>query len=182
MAKRCPYCKSEISTTTTICPNCGRKVKSQNNIAGLLGLVIVISILIILSFNGILASNETVYGLETYDFGNFTMLVPEGSSFIEYDYFKGGDDFWAVGYDNTLENDYKLSDVWVANYNRTNLTQENLIDNDGDLEIYNSMFNKSYIIQKEVGDFYVTVIGIDDLETLKEIANSITLKNETAES
>lgn len=184
MAKYCENCGADLEEGTKFCPECGQEVKiktvphtnenktNKKIIYILIAIIIVFIVLITLSIGGVFNPPDNTINLEKYDFGYVTMMVPEGSEFSEFNSIGKGTAYWSIGYENKLESS-ELYSVWIGNYATGSSYRVKLIETDGDLEVYTVAYNESYAIQRHVGDYYVQVYGLRDLDTLKEIANSI---------
>jgi hypothetical protein len=91
MTKICKNCGAENKDTSTFCSKCGSRIhgvtkdanKSDNDKKIIIALIAIAAVLAI----GIGAYAAGLFGgevpLETHDFGDVEMLVPEGSNFIE---------------------------------------------------------------------------------------------------
>lgn len=173
----CTNCGKEISPEETFCGECGKKLSEpekpkNDNKKVLIIFGAILGVLLIAAIFFMATSTHDVE-LETYDFGYVTMLAPVGSHFSEYDSVGKGTDYWAIGYENSLEDDSTLYMVWIANYDGTNSGIHKYIESEGDLDIYQFEYENSYVIQRHTGGYYIQVAGFDDLDTLKEIAHSI---------
>ena len=187
MTKYCENCGAHLKEDAKFCPECGQKSeiktvpqtnenkRNKKIIYILLAVIIVFILLITLSIGGVLNPPNKTVKLEKYDFGYVTMLVPEGSEFSETDSIGKGTAYWTIGYTNKLKSN-ELYSVWIGNYDGASSYVYKFLEKDGDLEVYQVGFNQSYSVQKHVGQYYVQVCGFEDLDTLKEIANSIEVK------
>lgn len=187
MTKYCENCGAHLKEDAKFCPECGQKSeiktvpqtnenkRNRKIIYILLAVIIVFILLISLSIGGVLKPADKTVKLEKYDFGYVTMLVPEGSEFSEFQSVGKGTAYWNIGYENKLKIN-ELYSVWIGNYGIKSSYRHKFLEKDGDLEVYQVAFNQSYAVQKHVGQYYVQVCGFEDLNTLKEIANSIELK------
>ena len=91
MDKYCIHCGSMIEDSSKFCSNCGKRLEEETatqsssnsdykKIIGLLLIIIAILVIGIVIFSGF-----NSIPLENQDFGGITMLVPEGSNFVETD-------------------------------------------------------------------------------------------------
>ena len=180
-ANFCPNCGNELTSGEDFCSECGIKIDSKHSMIKksdkkilIIVAAIAVAILIAAVANGVMSQQDVE--LETYDFGYMTMLVPVGSHFSEYDSVGKGTDYWAIGYENSLEDSSTLYMVWIGNYDSSGGDIYDYIETDGDLDVYQFEYKGSYMIQRHIGGYYIQVAGFDDLDTLKEIANSIEVK------
>ena len=184
MQETCNNCGAENSGSDNFCRQCGKKLehpekKNYRTIIALLGTIIVLLIIIAVFASGIMAPQEDSVELEEYDFEYLTMDVPKGSHFEEYSSVGKGTAYWAVGYSNSNDDIHELIMVWIANYDSS--TAYDFTEKEGNLDIFSGPYNNSYMVQRHVDGYYVQVAGMDDLDTLKEIANSIEVEKPLTE-
>lgn len=185
----CENCGSELTSSDDFCSECGHSLKKtgplatksnkNNNMKIIIGLVAVVAVLLVIGtlfMSGIFTPEDSEIKLETYDFGTFTMLVPEGSEYHEYDSIGKGTDYWAIGYENTAEENMDLFLVWFSNYEPNNNVAYQFEESDGDLEIYDASYG-AHMIHRTVDGYCFQITGTADINTLKEISNSIEVKN-----
>lgn len=176
----CPECGGENNDDAKFCKHCGEDLEPLESettlnkknkhiiiISILIAVIIIIGAAIYLTTNT--TSNEDTLTLKTYDFGNFTMLVPEEATFKEYDSVGKGTEYWAIGYSSDNSNLYT---VWIGNYNGTGPELYDYVGTEGDMEIYSGAYN-STIIQRHVDGYYIQLLGSGNVEDLKEMAKSI---------
>jgi hypothetical protein len=179
----CDNCGAENSDSDNFCRQCGNKLEHPQNknyktVIGLLIIIIVLLIIIAAFASGIMTPQDEQVKLESYDFGYLTMDVPKGSEFNEYDNVGKGTTYWAIGYSNSNE-DHELIMVWISNYDSS--PGYDFIEKEGNLDIFKGPFNNSYMIQRHVDGYYIQVSGLNGLDILKEIANSIEVEKPLTE-
>lgn len=181
MTKYCNNCGAKLDDGASFCHDCGKKfeVKSQipKNTKIIIALLcIIISILLVgtLITSGIFNPPEEELQLEEYDFIDFTMLVPKDSNFKEYNSVGKGTDYWAIGYENTNNDNYELVTVWISNYDSSSAYVNDFVESDGDLDVYEPLYEGSYMISRYVDGYYIQIANMGgDLDNLKEMARSI---------
>ena len=185
----CEKCGTKNNTTAKFCKECGEPINNeppQEEVKGneknkkiIFALIIVI--VVILAIGAIYLSTNPQIGDNTlkvkeYDFGNFTMNVPEDASYSEYDSIGKGTRYWAIGYESDAP---ELFMVWIANYESTSKTYEH-VETDGELEVYHVM-SDMYTVERHIGGYYIDITGNADLKDLKDMARSISVTNPSAE-
>ena len=146
--------------------------KNHKIIIVLLVIIIILLAGVLIYVSGILTTDNNELELETYDFGHITMSVPKGSNFTEYDSVGKGTSYWSIGYTNNNDEIQDLNIVWIGNYKPSNDIIFDYIETDGDMEIYNAPYGNK-VIDRHVGDYYVSISGMGDIDNLKEMAKSI---------
>ena len=181
----CPNCGCENSDDAKFCRDCGetlespdtpqKTAKNENHKKIIIGLIIVIAVIIVVGAIYISANpvGDDSLKLKEYDFGNFTMQVPQDASYNEYDSVGKGTKYWAIGYSS---GESELFMVWISNYETASKTYD-FIEQDGDLAVYQMLYNGTYLIQRHIGGYYIEISGQCDLEDLKVMANSIKVTN-----
>ncbi len=180
----CDNCGAENSDSDSFCRQCGKKLeqpqkKNYKIIIGLLGIIIVLLIIIAVFTSGIMTLQDKPVELKSYDFEYLTMDVPKGSEFEEYSSVGKGTTYWAIGYSNSNDEIHELIMVWISNYE--NSPTYGFIEKEGNLEIFKGPYNNSYTIQKHIDGYYIQVSGMNGLDILKEIANSIEVEKPLTE-
>lgn len=186
----CQDCGAELTDSSNFCENCGTKLQTTQTFTSkfksiepkhrniIIALLAIIGILIVAT--AIITTNspsDDSLELERYDFGVVSMDVPKGSSFHEYDSVGKGTQYWAIGYENSLEDNDELFMVWIGNYDSSDFYSSDFVERDGDLDVYEPL-GGSYMIQRQVGEYYIQIDSIGgDLDNLKQIARSIEVEN-----
>ena len=138
-------------------------------------LIIAGGYLIVTNPSGETLNNESSLKLKTYDFGVFSMDIPEGSNFTIQN---------EAGGMKSYQNNGSFADNFSRIIINKNLTESLIGDNSQSIsnstnyQIYSSVF-KNQTVYKYVsihGDVDVILIG-DDLNLLKEIADTIEIKD-----
>lgn len=183
MVKYCKNCGAKYDDDASFCQDCGKKFEvktkptTNNNtkiIIALLCLIITILLVGTLITSGIFSPHEEELQLKEYDFIDFTMLVPKDSDFKEYSNVGKGTSYWAIGYENTNNEDYELVTVWVSNYDSSSAYVNDFVESDGDLDVYEPLYEGSYMINRYVDGYYIQIASMGgNLDTLKEMARSI---------
>lgn len=178
----CENCGAEISPNEKYCQKCGHKHKSaissipQTDSKNKTIIFILIAVVAVLAVAVILASGVLTpdVPLVTEDFGVFTMLIPEGSNFVETSsipsYGFGG----YVGMENAGDYSDEVFSIMVSTIRGgTHPSEVSLDRQEGDITVYKSNQGKTvYYIERDIGEYEFTVIGNDD-ETIIRMLNSV---------
>lgn len=105
--------------------------------------------------------------------GLFKISAPVGSKFV-YDY----ETAYGPSYTNKGEYDVTVSDIIYIPYDFDSHfpAQNELYEEDGDITVYQDTgMRRLYYVDRHIDGCTVSLMGFDDLDLLKEMANSIEL-------
>ena len=181
----CENCGSELLPGENFCSECGHNKNEEEDvqpakkdntkiILALVGVIAVLAVVAGLMVGGVFHQEVP---LVTQDFEVFTMLVPEGSNYVE----AGSMPSFGYGgfiYTNNV-GEYK-KEVSVIGISTTigNMPPEgSVLDRvEGDIQVYRDTENPDvYEIERRVGEYKVILMGRDDAAMIKML-QSIELK------
>jgi len=173
----CENCGSELNPGDSFCAECGHSKTStltapakpkDNNRTIIIGLVAVVAILIVGAtlFSGVLTPEVP---LVTQDFGVMTMLIPEGSNYVETssipDYGYGG----YYGMENAGDYSDEVYSIMISTIQGGSYPSGTVLDSQvGDITVYKDNQGENvYYIERDVGDYEVTLIGNNEDAMIK---------------
>jgi len=173
----CENCGSELSPGASFCGECGHGMSSalakrakpkDNNRTIIIGLVAVVAILLVAVtlFSGVLTPEVP---LVTQDFGVMTMLIPEGSNYVETssipDYGYGG----YYGMENAGDYSDEVYSIMISTIQGGSYPSGTVLDSQvGDITVYRDNQGENvYYIERDVGDYEVTLIGNNEDAMIK---------------
>lgn len=166
--------------------------KSKNNkiilliIIGIVGITVVAGLVVVgmsfMSSDTSTQSNAIPFMKDstvTKDFGGITMLVPSKSNFTQsYISPRSGSVGGFVTFNNSGQS---MNDVYSITFSTVKGVQHpsNFVyqKNEGDVEIYRTG-EKTYYLEKKVGDYTVSLIG-GDIPLMLDMINSVQINNPT---
>ncbi|SDA37070.1 zinc ribbon domain-containing protein [Methanobrevibacter millerae] len=187
MAKYCKKCGAEIKDNALFCPQCGAKGdlavkksedKKDKNKYLIIGLIAVVAILAagVLYASGVFNSETP---LQETNFGDFKMLAPVGSNYVETNSVPSYGD---IGGFIILENGGKYKKevycIMVSTIEgKTTPSSVSLDRQEGDITIFkDNQGNDGYLVERKVGDYEFTLMGSDDKAMIKML-NSVQITN-----
>ena len=194
----CPKCNNYNKDNAKFCRKCGAPLteeagggvptpKGESFFEKNKVLIICVAIIAIVAAGAgyfIFGMNSDV-PLQTQDFTGFIMSVPVGSNFVSDNSLDLGTAGGFVTYKNIGEYSTEAYYLDVSSLS-SQLTPSmfSLEKQEGSLKIYKDVQEQGvYLVERQVGDYTFRVMG-SDLDTLKEMANSIkvtgTITNQTA--
>ena len=139
-------------------------------------LIIIIAILLASILYVVMNNENKELELKTEDFEYFTMSVPVESNFQLNKNYDKGSGYWTKCYDNTNDEIVGISSVWISNYQPKN-NQFEYVGTEGDMKIYTVPNVHGIIVERYVDGYYIEVMGINDLDLVKQLAKTIKPKN-----
>lgn len=176
-ANYCENCGSELTPGDDFCGECGHSMNrteppavrtKDNNRKIIIGLGVIAAAVLVgaILFSGVLTPEVP---LVTQDFGVFTMLVPEGSNYVETSslpsYGFGG----YIGMENAGAYSKEVFSIMISTIQGGTHPSEVSLDRQvGDITVYkDNQGHDTYYLERTVGEYEVTLIGNDDDAMIK---------------
>lgn len=180
MSKNCNNCGTENSNSAKFCETCGQELESNKTTNHKKIIFLLIGIVVLLVIGISIVSMVSTTSTVTKDFGGISILVPEGSNFVESrslpNYGYGG----FILFENSGEHDNKVHAIMFSTVKGANPPSEVVLDRVEDgVSIYKDANGKNkYYIQRNVGDYTVNIIG-GDLPLMLKMIKSVQINNPT---
>ncbi len=182
----CPNCGGLLSEGEDFCSECGEnlnpqsennaisEIKSNRTLLAIIAIVVILLAVSTVMISGVFNHPETP--LEREDFGVFTMLVPVGSNYVEtsslpdYGYNIGG----YVFMENAGDYSKEVFSIGISTIQaKSHPSEVSLYEQIGDITVYkDNTGHDAYYIERNVGDYEVTLIGNDE-DAMIKMLNSI---------
>lgn len=174
MSKFCNSCGAKNSDSSQFCEECGSKLEFIAESASQKNRYIIIALLVIIIalLGGLLymvVSTPAETPLVKEDFEIFTMLVPEGSYFVETSSMPSYG-FGGFVYMKNIGNYSREVGVLGVSTTQgdTHPSEVSLISVDGDIRIFkDNQGNDAYYITRDVGEYDFTLMGNDEAAMVK---------------
>ena len=174
MVKYCKKCGAEMKDNALFCPKCGAKGdlsvnKTENNNDNrkyiIVGLIVVIAALAI---GGLYATGffNSETPLQDTSFGEFTMLAPKGSNFVEASSLPYGDANGFIKLSNTGKYSDEVSSICISTAEGAKAPSKVTLDRqEGDISVYKG--DQGYYVTRNVDSYSFSLMGSDDKAMVK---------------
>ena len=180
-AKYCEKCGNDLSQNQSKTLQ-NKTVKNNKNRNIILILVAVVAVVAVLAAGTIFVSmGETNTPTVTNDFGGITMLIPEGSNFVQTNSLPN---YGIVGgfviFTNGGEHKDKVNSIMFTTIQGGSPPSQVVLDKvEGDVKIFKDKNGENaYYIEKNIGNYEICIIG-RDLPLMLKMINSVQINNPT---
>lgn len=186
MAKYCTNCGTKNDDSAKFCSKCGNKLefhestetKSNSDFKKIIGLLLVIIAVLIMGIV-IFTGGSSNIPLENHNFAGISMLVPQGSNFVETSSLPNyGNIGGFIIFENGGEYSYEICSVMFSTIAGGSPPPQVTLDRtEGDISIYKDASGENLkYMERQVGSYKISIIGRNE-NTMIDMLNSVNINN-----